>query len=248
MLINQKDNLGNFIQGVVKDYLLDTPLPVRLIRSTIKEQCVEESIHVVFDEADNISEGSTPDEDSGNPLNILEKQNKSDDDADSQGPGAGPKNKDSANHQNLGPSQAPLEDPNSHFSEGNDQSSEGYTSIKTGPSASQPILHRSSQKHQSSQPLDNLFSPLDSSMHTKNRAENLYDFSAFLCQIAPKNVKETLKDVDQINPMQEELHQFERSKVWYLVPHPSNKIVILTRWVYRNKVDECKATTKKKGL
>ena len=38
--------------------------------------------------------------------------------------------------------------------------------------------------------------------------------------------------------MQEELNQSERSEVWELVPRPSNKSVIGTRWVFRNKMDE----------
>ncbi|CAM8929691.1 unnamed protein product [Rhodiola kirilowii] len=33
--------------------------------------------------------------------------------------------------------------------------------------------------------------------------------------------------------MQEELHQFERNKVWHLVPRPRDKNVIGTKWVGR---------------
>ena len=38
--------------------------------------------------------------------------------------------------------------------------------------------------------------------------------------------------------MQEKLNEFERNKVWKLVPRPKNKSVIGTRWVFRNKLDE----------
>ena len=38
--------------------------------------------------------------------------------------------------------------------------------------------------------------------------------------------------------MQEELVQFERNKVWHLVPRPTDQSVIRTRWVFRNKLDE----------
>ena len=34
------------------------------------------------------------------------------------------------------------------------------------------------------------------------------------------------------------LNQFERNKVQKLVPRPSNKTVIGTKWVFRNKLDE----------
>ena len=38
--------------------------------------------------------------------------------------------------------------------------------------------------------------------------------------------------------MHEELHQFERNKVWHLVPRPLNGSVIGTKWVYKNKINE----------
>ena len=38
--------------------------------------------------------------------------------------------------------------------------------------------------------------------------------------------------------MQEELNQFERSEVQELVPRPSIKSIIGTRWAFRNKMDE----------
>ena len=38
--------------------------------------------------------------------------------------------------------------------------------------------------------------------------------------------------------MQEELNQFERSKVWNLVPRPNDHSIIGTKWIFRNKMDE----------
>jgi hypothetical protein len=38
--------------------------------------------------------------------------------------------------------------------------------------------------------------------------------------------------------MQEELGEFERNKVWHLVERPSDRTVIGTRWVFRNKLDD----------
>jgi Reverse transcriptase (RNA-dependent DNA polymerase) len=38
--------------------------------------------------------------------------------------------------------------------------------------------------------------------------------------------------------MQEELAQFERNKVWELVPRPHDRMIIGTKWVFRNKLDE----------
>ena len=47
--------------------------------------------------------------------------------------------------------------------------------------------------------------------------------------------------------MQEELNQFERNKVWKLVPRPKNKLVIGTKWVFRNKLDEIRIVTRNKA-
>ena len=63
-------------------------------------------------------------------------------------------------------------------------------------------------------------------------------FSAYVSLIETKNIKEALLDSDWIIAMQEELNQFERSRVWNLVPKPQNRTVIGTRWVFRNKLDE----------
>nr|GEU70069.1 retrovirus-related Pol polyprotein from transposon TNT 1-94 [Tanacetum cinerariifolium] len=49
---------------------------------------------------------------------------------------------------------------------------------------------------------------------------------------------EALKDVDWVSPMQEELDQFARLKVWRLVPRPKGKSAIKTKWIFKNKKDE----------
>ena len=38
--------------------------------------------------------------------------------------------------------------------------------------------------------------------------------------------------------MQEELNQFERNKVWTLVPRPKHHPIIGFKWVFRNKMNE----------
>ena len=69
----------------------------------------------------------------------------------------------------------------------------------------------------------------------------------FVSTIEPKNVKEALLDVEWIGAMQEELNQFERSRVWHLVPRPSDKNVIGTKWVFKNKSDEKGVITRNKA-
>ena len=47
--------------------------------------------------------------------------------------------------------------------------------------------------------------------------------------------------------MQEELNQFERNKVWKLVPRPKERTVIGIKWVFRNKMDETGIVTRNKA-
>jgi len=51
---------------------------------------------------------------------------------------------------------------------------------------------------------------------------------------------------DWVVAMQEELHQFERNQVWHLVPKPRISIIIGTKWVFRNKLDEFRTVTQNK--
>ncbi|GKC65866.1 retrovirus-related pol polyprotein from transposon TNT 1-94 [Tanacetum coccineum] len=47
--------------------------------------------------------------------------------------------------------------------------------------------------------------------------------------------------------MQEELNQFERNKVWTLVPKPHGKTIIGTKWIWKNKMDENEVVIKNKA-
>lgn len=37
--------------------------------------------------------------------------------------------------------------------------------------------------------------------------------------------------------MQEELNQFKRNDVWYLIEKPKDKSIIRTKWIFKNKMD-----------
>ena len=60
-------------------------------------------------------------------------------------------------------------------------------------------------------------------------------------------MNEALANSDWITAMQEELHQFERNKVWHLVPKPAERTIIGTKWVFRNKLDESGTVTRNKA-
>jgi transposase InsO family protein len=64
------------------------------------------------------------------------------------------------------------------------------------------------------------------------------DNLALLSSIEPKNIHEALCDYFWILAMQEELNQFERNRVWTLVPRPIDRLIIGTKWIFRNKLDE----------
>ena len=61
---------------------------------------------------------------------------------------------------------------------------------------------------------------------------------SLLSQVEPKNVAEAAKDESWIKAMNEELDQIKKNQTWKLVPRPSQKNVIGTKWLFKNKLDE----------
>jgi len=96
-------------------------------------------------------------------------------------------------------------------------------------------------------PLNQNLSDLNTGVQTKSKLKNFCVFYAFLSHIEPKNISEALADSDWVTAMQEELHQFERNKVWHLVPQPEDRTIIGIRWVFRNKLDELGTVTRNKA-
>ena len=68
---------------------------------------------------------------------------------------------------------------------------------------------------------------------------------ALISLIEPKNIKEACADDFRTIAMQEELNQFVRNDVWNLV-RPTDHLVIGTRWVFKNKLDESGQVIKNK--
>ena len=87
----------------------------------------------------------------------------------------------------------------------------------------------------------------DTGVRTRKATQNECHFSGFLSDMEPKKVDEALEDPDWVIAMQEELNQFNRQKVWKLVPRPKDKSVIGTKWVFRNKLDEDGIVTRNKA-
>jgi len=90
-------------------------------------------------------------------------------------------------------------------------------------------------------PVTQIIGDLNSGVQTRRMLDepsNEHMFSCFLSKIEPKKVEEALEDPDWIVAMQEELNEFERNKVWKLVPRPKKGNIVGTKWVFRNKLDE----------
>nr|GEU35845.1 hypothetical protein [Tanacetum cinerariifolium] len=65
--------------------------------------------------------------------------------------------------------------------------------------------------------------------------------------LKPKTYKDALTQSCWIEAMQEELNEFERLKVWKLVPRPDKVMVITLKWIYKVKLDELGGILKNKA-
>ena len=88
-----------------------------------------------------------------------------------------------------------------------------------------------------SHPLHNVIGNPREGVRTRSRLQAMAN-CAFVSQLEPTSFKEANNDPNWILAMQEELVQFERNKVWTLVPKPTNRSIIGTKWVFKNKKDE----------
>ncbi|GJX56516.1 retrovirus-related pol polyprotein from transposon TNT 1-94 [Tanacetum coccineum] len=92
-------------------------------------------------------------------------------------------------------------------------------------------------KESRNHPLENVIENLNQRT-LRSQAQKQSNFFCFISTIEPKNVNEALTDESWIVTMQEELNQFIANDVWELVPQPRNMIIIGTKWVFRNKLDD----------
>ncbi|GKA53925.1 retrovirus-related pol polyprotein from transposon TNT 1-94 [Tanacetum coccineum] len=62
-----------------------------------------------------------------------------------------------------------------------------------------------------------------------------------------KNYKEAMEESCWIEAMQEEIHEFERLKVWKLVPIPDRAMIISLKWIFKVKLNEYGGVLKNKA-
>ncbi|GJS90986.1 retrovirus-related pol polyprotein from transposon TNT 1-94 [Tanacetum coccineum] len=72
-------------------------------------------------------------------------------------------------------------------------------------------------------------------------------FALTVSIVEPKNIKEAMTDSAWIEAMQDELHQFDRLKVWELVDKPFGKMIIKLKWLWKNKKDEDQTVIRNKA-
>ncbi|GKE96618.1 retrovirus-related pol polyprotein from transposon TNT 1-94 [Tanacetum coccineum] len=65
--------------------------------------------------------------------------------------------------------------------------------------------------------------------------------------VEQKNIKEAMAGSAWIEAMQDELHQFDRLKVWELVDKPFGKMIIKLKWLWKNKKDEDQTVIRNKA-
>ncbi|KAI3681369.1 hypothetical protein L6452_36163 [Arctium lappa] len=105
----------------------------------------------------------------------------------------------------------------------------------------------SAQRWTKDHPIDQILGDPDAGIQTRRSSGNICLFVNFLSLIEPKKTDDALRDPNWVSAMQEELIEFSRNKVWNLIPRPSDKTVIGTKWVFRNKLDEHGTVTRNKA-
>ena len=88
-------------------------------------------------------------------------------------------------------------------------------------------------------PLSNVIGNYEDSMVIRRQSKLIeVSYVCFTSQIEPKNVEEALNNEAWEKALYEELNQFSRNDVWFLVPRPKDMNVIGTKWIFKNKMDE----------
>ena len=105
----------------------------------------------------------------------------------------------------------------------------------------EPRLAKYVRRHR---PVDQIIGDKEARPMTRNK---LRSKTCLLSKVEPMTVSEALQDDDWFNAMKEEIDQIEKNKTWTLVPRPTKKNVIGTKWVFRNKLDENGEITRNKA-
>ncbi|KAJ9542522.1 hypothetical protein OSB04_029028 [Centaurea solstitialis] len=248
-VLNDRDHLGKFDpkgdEGIFVGYSL-TPKAYRVYN--LRRKCIDESIHVDFDDSKTSSLSSNSEE-----LN---------DWVDSYlGPDPSPPfvNPSSFSPHSNEPSTS--SNPNVTqaivpFQPTNNSQTHLFTDPQSSnPNLSSPLPHLHNHPHPlppaikwtRDHPIDQIIGDQQAGVRTRRGTGNICLYVNFLSITEPKSVNEALSDPSWVLAMQEELEQFIRNKVWKLVPKPFLKTIIGTKWIFRNKMDELGTVVRNKA-
>jgi hypothetical protein len=102
------------------------------------------------------------------------------------------------------------------------------------------------QNVQRDHPVDNILGDIEKGVTTRSRVANFCEYYSFVSSFEPFKVEDAQCDPEWMVAMQEELNNFNRNELWYLVERPKQN-VIGTKWVFRNKQDEHRVVTMNKA-
>ena len=95
--------------------------------------------------------------------------------------------------------------------------------------------------------VENIIGQIKEGVSTRSSISNFCRHIAFVSQVEPKSIEEALKDEKWVEVMHEELNQFARNDVWFLVPKTDEMNIIGSKWVFINKLDEAGVITRNKA-
>ncbi|GJY71449.1 retrovirus-related pol polyprotein from transposon TNT 1-94 [Tanacetum coccineum] len=122
---------------------------------------------------------------------------------------------------------------------GSAQSTSGDVSLAEPNQVNQPPDHL--RKWTKDHPLDNIVGNPSRPVSTRKQlaSDALWCcYHTVLSKVEPKNFKMAVNEDSWFEAMQDEIHEFDRLKVWELVPRPDYVMVIGLKWIYKVKLDE----------
>jgi hypothetical protein len=90
------------------------------------------------------------------------------------------------------------------------------------------------QAIQRDHPVNSILGDIRKGVTTRSRITHFCEHYSFVSSVEPYRIEDALRDPDWVGAIHEELNNFTRNEVWYLVPRP-NQNVVGTKWVFLNK-------------
>jgi hypothetical protein len=109
--------------------------------------------------------------------------------------------------------------------QGQEESNDQGGDEDDGDKGEAPPHLRVRQNVQRDHPVDNILGDIEKGATTRSRVANFCEHYSFVSSFEPFKVEDALRDLDWMVAMQEELNNFKRNEVWYLVERLKQNIV-----------------------